>query len=220
MSKNKRKAAAPNHITRVVRKPWLFASVVLGLDIAMLVIGLALSGRAGAGIEYTVEGASIVKSDPLAFFGIIAAAVLGINCVLIAFMLAGAVSRSKRRAGVILGSAGLLAVSLVMLAGSAFMALGAPVKSEKYYSYTDETLRIIIEETQPYFGRGTASVYMTSTEESGKAVLLARTDIAEYADSDERYSIAWQSENILQIGFSDGVHYRTLAMTVDRTLLE
>lgn len=214
------KQHSSRNISSLLRKPWLFASAVFGLDIAMLVIGLVLSGRSGEGIVYTANGDSIVKDDPLSFFGVIAAVVLGINCVLIALILAGAFTRSKRRGGVIAGSAGLLLVSLAMVASSAFMVLGAPVKSEKYYSYTDETLRLIVEETKPYFGEGTASFYMTNSEENGNAILLARTGITDYADSAERYTIAWNSESILTIGFADGTHYRTLTITVDRSLLE
>ena len=219
MKKKKRGEPAHGGVSRIVRRTWLFASAALGLDIAMLVIGMVLSRSAGAGIAYTVEGSVIHKDYPLAFFGVIAAVVLGINCVLIALMLAGAFSRNKRRIAVILGSAGLLAVSLAMIASSAFMALGAPVKSEKYYSYTDENLRLIVEEDEPYFGTGTASFYMTEGEH-GKAVLLAKTDISTYADSSERYNIAWLSENTMQIGFADREHYRTLTIPVDRSLLE
>ncbi|MGN1339360.1 MAG: hypothetical protein ACI4WS_03620, partial [Oscillospiraceae bacterium] len=169
MSRNKSHDPAPSRISRLVRKPWLFASAILGLDIAMLVVGMVLSGRSDAGIIYTANGNNIGKDDPMAFFGVVAAVVLGVECVLIAFMLAGAFSRKKRRAGVILRAAGLLTLSLVMVGCSAFMALGAPVKEERYYGYSDETMRLIIEETEPYFGIGTMSIYMTTSEESGKA---------------------------------------------------
>lgn len=219
MKKNKRGEAAHSGVSRIVRRTWLFASAALGLDIAMLVIGMVLSRSAGVGIVYTVEGSVIHKDDPLAFFGVVAAVVLGINCVLIALMLAGAFSRNKRRTAVILGSVGLLALSLIMIASAAFMALGAPVKSEKYYSYTDESLKLIAEEDEPYFGDGSVSFYMTEGE-NNKAVLLAKTSISTYADSDERYKITWISESIIQIGFVDGEHYRTLTIPVDRSLLE
>lgn len=220
MMRKKSHDPAPNRISRLVRKPWLFASAILGLDIAMLAAGMALSGRSDAGIIYTANGDSIGRDDPMAFFGIVAAVVLGIECVLLALMLAGAFSRGKRRAGVILGSAGLLVLSLVMVGSSAFMAMGAPVKQQRYYSYSDETLRLIIEESEPYFGEGSTSFYMTTSAENGKAVLLAKTDISDYADGAERYNIVWKNENTLQIGFADGINYRTLTITVDKSLLE
>ena len=220
MRKKSRGESAPGRITRLVRRTWLFASAVLGLDIAMLVIGMVLSGHSGDGVTYTVSGDSIIKDDPLAFFGVVAAAVLGVICVLLAFLLAGAFSRSKRRAGGILGAAGLLALSLAMVGGSAFMALGAPVKNQKFYNYSDETLQLIVEETEPYFGGGTAAFYITSAAQGGKAVLLAKTDITDYAESADRYSIKWNSEDLMQIGFADGIHYRTLTVKVDRSLLQ
>lgn len=220
MSRKKRSTAAPNRISRLTRKPWLFASVILGLDIAMMVIGMVLSGRSGEGMVYTYNGDSIIKDDPLAFFGVIAAVVVGVECVFIAFMLAGAFSRSKRRGGVMLGAAGLLILSLAMVGSSAFMALGAPVKAQRYYSYTDEELILVIEETEPYFGAGTAAFYMTASDENGKAVLLTKTQISTFADDADRFAIAWNSENLLSVSFTDGVHYRTLTFEVDRSLLE
>lgn len=210
----------PNRISLLLRKPWLFAGAVFGLDLAMLIAGMALSGFSGGGIVYTANGDSIGRDDPLSFFGAVAAVVLGINCLLIALIIAGAFTKTKRRGAVILGAAGLLAVSLVMIGCSAFMALGAPVKSRRYYSYSDEALRLIAEETEPYFGSGKVSFYMTASEESGRAILLASTDITEYSDGAERYNITWNSENLLRIGFADGAHYRTLTITVDRSELE
>lgn len=219
MKKRKKSKAVPqSKCSTLLRKPWLFAGAVFGLDLAMLLIGLVLSGVSSEGITYTADGDGIVKDNPLAFFGVIAAVVLGINCALIALMIAGAFTR-KRSAATILGAAGLLLVSLMTLGSSAYMALGSPVKSEQYFSYSDESLRLIIEESEPYFGKGTVSFYMTA-EESSKAVLLARTDISEYADDAERYTIAWKSDNLLQVDFADGINYRTLTITVDRSLLE
>lgn len=220
MKKRKKTKAAPRSETfSLLRRPWLFAGAVFGLDLAMLVIGMVLSGMSFT-VNYTANGDEIVKDDPLSFFGVIAAVVLGINCLLIALILAGSFSK-KNRGAVILGAAGLLLVSLAMIGSSAYMALGSPVRSQRYFVYTDEDLRLIAEESDTYFGKGAVSFYLTSAEEeNGKAVLLARTDISEFADSEDRYAISWTDDGKLSIDFVDGVKLRTLTVAVDRSQLE
>ncbi len=220
MKKRKKSAIVPQSgAISLLHKTWLFAGSVLGLDIVMLIIGIILSGMSFT-VNYTANGGEIIKDDPISFFGVISAVVLGINCLLIALMLAGAFTR-KRRTPTILGAAGLLLVSLAMIGSSAYMVLGSPVRSERYFSYTDDSLRLIAEESDPYFGKGTVSFYLTSgTEESGKAVLLAKTDISEYSDSEDRYSISWISDDVLRIDFPDGARYRNLTITLDKSKLE
>lgn len=216
--RNKGKNAPDSRAKALLRKPWLFAGAAFGLDLAMLITGMALSGVRSGGITYTASGSSIERSDPLAFFGIVAAAVIGVVCVLVALIVAGAFMK-RRRAAQILGAAGLLAVSLVMVGGSAYMATGAPVRDRRWYSYSDESNRLIIEETEPYFGRGMVGFYLAGMADEGEAVLLAQTDIQDYSNGEERYNIAWIGDDKIQISFQDGINYRTLTIPVDTSLL-
>lgn len=199
-------------VQRIMRKPQIFAGTVFGLDIAMLVVGLVLSANRPQP-DYIVNGDSVVRLDPMAFFGVTAAVVLGINCVLIAMIAAGAFRR-KNKAAQLLAAAGLLAVTLAMLGGSAYMAAGSPIKSERYYKYTDEASRLIVAETEPWFGLGSAAFLMADGD--GSATVLARTVISEYADGAERYSIEWLSDSVLGISFEDGGKLRTLTIETDR----
>ena len=86
--------------------------------------------------------------------------------------------------------------------------------------YSDEELRLIIEETEPYFGGCTVAFYLTGTEDEGKAALLAVTDLNEFNVSDDRYKISWAAENTLTVGFEDGANYRQLTIPIDRSHIE
>lgn len=214
----RRKSMPEGRLNALLKRPWLFAGTVLGLDIAMLVIGLVLSGISFER-TYTLSENGIERSNPLAFFGVIAAAVIGLCCVLTAFIIAGAFLK-KRRAVQIAGAAALLVLSLAMVGASAVMAVGIPPAERNYYSYTDEKMRLIAEESKQYFGGGTVSFFLTKTENSERLILLASTDISELADNSERYAITWISGNVLQIGFTDGDRYRTLTIETDLSSLD
>lgn len=211
-TKKGKAASQPSVMQRLMRKPQLFAGIVFGLDIAMLIAGLALSANRPQP-EYLVSGDNIVRSDPMAFFGVTAAVVLGINCVIIAFIAAGALQR-KNKAAQILAAVGLLIVSLAMLGGSAYMAGGSPIRAERYYRYTDENHRLIVAETEPWFGLGSAAFMMA--QEDGSVKVLARTVITEYADGDERYTIEWLSDTDLGISFEDGGKLRALTIALEK----
>lgn len=209
----------------IIRKPWIFAGAAFALDIVMLVMGIILSGLDFSGdIVYTVTESEVKQSDPLWFFGVAAAAALGICCVMVGLIIGGAFSfKGRIRAEWIAGSVGLLVASLAMIGCSAYMTLGFPAKSAKLYSYSDETYQIIIEESEPYFGKASVAFYIANAGDSDSkgAMLLAKTDLNELSDSDERYSIDWISEEDLIIGFQDGESsYRTLQMKVDKQALE
>ena len=149
----------------------------------------------------------------------VSAVVVALLCVLIGLIIGGAFLK-KRRAAQITGAAGLLIVSLAMVGSSAFMALGSPVRERYSVSYSDEELRLIIEETEPYFGGCTVAFYLTGTEDEGKAALLAVTDLNEFNVSDDRYKISWAAENTLTVGFEDGANYRQLTIPIDRSRIE
>ena len=85
---------------------------------------------------------------------------------------------------------------------------------------SSEELRLIIEETEPYFGGCTVAFYLTGTEDEGKAALLAVTDLNEFNVSDDRYKISWAAENTLTVGFEDGANYRQLTIPIDRSHIE
>ncbi len=221
MSRNRKAKRSPLPESRaraLLRKPWLFAGAAFGLDIAMLITGMALSA-AKIPVEYTANGSDIEKTAPLAFFGIIAAAVIGVVCILVGLIISGAFLK-KHRAAQILGAAGLLVVSLAMVGSAAFMAVGSPIKARNSVSYSDDEVRIIIEETQPYIGKSSVAIFLTGISNTGKAMLLAATELNEYGISDDRYSIDWVSENDLMISFQDGINYRQLTIPVDRSKIE
>lgn len=214
--KEKRSRQQPGGSRRLLKNPWIFAGSALLLDTAMLAVGLILSNLHPK-VEYTLTSDSVEHSQPLAFFGIIAAAALGIVCVLTAFIIAGAFLK-KRRAAQIAGAAALLVVSVVMIGASALTALGIPAKDRTFVSYSDDYMRLIIEEEQPYSGTGKAYFFMTDTEGSHKVKLLACTDIAEYSTADDdRYTVEWLSEDSIAVSFPDGGNYRTLQMSFDRS---
>lgn len=199
----------------ILGKPWIFAGAAFGLDLAMLAAGLALS-VVKLPVEYTANGDSIERSQPLAFFGVTAAVVIALVCVLVGFIAAGAVLK-KRKAVRLAGAAGLLIVSLAMVGGSAFMALGPGVKSRQSVSYSDEFRRMIVEETQNSLGGCTAAFFLTGTDKTGEAKLVAETGLREYCtgDLEDRYAVSWLDETTLQIGFEDGTTYRTLSFEVE-----
>lgn len=216
--RNSKKKAPESRWQSLLKKPWIFAGAAFGLDLAMLIAGMVLSA-AKLPVEYTASGDSIVHSQPLAFFGVTTAVVVALLCVLIGLIIGGAFLK-KRRAAQITGAAGLLIVSLAMVGSSAFMALGSPVRDRYSVSYSDEELRLIIEETEPYFGGCTVAFYLTGAEDEGKAALLAVTDLNEFNVSDDRYKISWAVENTLTVGFEDGANYRQLTIPIDRSRIE
>lgn len=221
MSRNRKakKNPAPESRARaLLRKPWLFAGAAFVLDLAMLVTGMALSA-AKIPVEYTANGSDIEKTAPLAFFGVIAAVVIGIICVLVGLIISGAFLK-KHRLVQIFGAAGLLAVSLAMVGSSAFMALCSPIRAQSTVSYSDDEVRLIIEETQPYIGKSSVAFYLTGTEDSGKAVLLASTDLNVYGISNDRYSVNWVSNSSIMVAFEDGANYRQITIPVDRSKIE
>lgn len=215
-NKAQKKEKAPvSRFQSLLRKPWLFAGSALGLDIAMLVTGMVLS-RVHIEPEYTLVDKTIQRSQPLAYFGVIAAVVLGIICVLTALIIAGAFMK-KRRAAQFAGAVALLIISMFMVGASAVTALGSPTQSRTLISYTDEELTLFIEEEHPYYGSGVVSFFLTDSEQE-KIVRLASTDISEYSTDDERYTVSWVSDDVLTVGFQDGMNYRTVQMNVDRTV--
>lgn len=215
-NKARKKEKAPvSRFQSLLRKPWLFAGSALGLDIAMLVTGMVLS-RVNIEPEYTLADNAVQRSQPLGFFGVIAAVVLGIICVLTALIIAGAFTK-KKRAAQFAGAAALLVVSLCMIGVSAVTALGLPPQSRTLVSYTDEELTLLIEEEHRYAGNGVVSFFLTDGSKE-KVVRLASTEITEYSSSDDRYMVSWVSDDILTVGFQDGMNYRTVQMNVDRTV--
>lgn len=221
MSRNRKTKKAPVPESRarsLLKKPWLFAGAAFGLDIAMLIAGMALS-KSNIPIKYTVNGSDIEKTDPLAFFGVIAAAVIGVVCVLVGLMIGGAFLKRHRPAQ-IMGAVGLLMVSLAMVGSSAYMALGSPIKAHSSVSYSDEEVRLIIEETQPYFGKSSVAFYLTGKSDEGKAVLLAASDLNEYGISDDRYTVNWVSDSTLMVSFQDGINYRQITIPADKSKIE
>lgn len=213
--KQKKSKAGGNKFREFLKKPWIFAGAALLLDTDMLAVGMILSGMRPE-VEYTLTETTVERSQPFAFFGVIAAVAVGIVCVMVAFIIAGAFLK-KRRAASFVGAAGLLAVSLVMIGVSALTALGFPPKSRNYISYSDENLRLIIEEEEQFSGKGTASFFLTDSGGSGRVELIASTDITEYsAEGEERYTVNWITNTIMVIGFEDGGNYRTIQADVGK----
>ena len=214
--KRKKQAPAKSRVSSLLQRPWLFAGAVLGLDIAMLVMGMVLSGISFE-VTYSLNDIGVERSQPLAFFGVIAAVVLGLDCVLAAFIIAGSFLK-KRRAAQIAGASALLVLSVIMIGGSAFMALGLPPKSRQYFNFNDTEYRLIIEEDEYYSGKGKLTLFLTDAAgKTGQVGYLASTDLRESSTSAERFEIEWKSDDVLEVGFVDGGSYRTLSMNIDRS---
>lgn len=208
------KTQPESRLQRLLGRPWLFAGAALGLDLAMLVTGIVLS-NVTIEPEVIVSGTTVSRSEPKAFFGVTAAVVLGIVCVLTAFVIAGAF-RKKHRAVQIAGAAGLLAVSLAMVGSSAYMAVGFPPETVHCYSFSDERHQLMIVEDKYASGKNSVSFYITLAGEGEKtAKRLATTALGELSDSAERYSVTWVSGTQLMVSFEDGANYRSVQMTVE-----
>ena len=212
-----KKTAPENRWQSLLKKPWIFAGAAFGLDLAMLIAGMALSA-VKLPVEYTASGDSIERTQPLAFFGVIAAVVVALVCMLIGLIIAGAFLK-KRRAAQIMGAAGLLVVSLAMVGSSTFMALGSPVKNRESVSFSDDELRIIIEETEPYFGGSSVAFFLTG-KDGGATALIAATDLNVFGADSDRYSVSWVDDNTISVGFEDGINYRQLTIPIDRSQIE
>ena len=105
-----------------------------------------------------------------------------------------------------------------MIGASAVNAVGMPARERRFVSYSDEQMRLIIEEEHPYSGTGKVYFFMTDTGGSHKVKLLACTDLAEYSAAEgDRYNVEWTDDNTVTVGFLDGGNYRTLQMEVDRS---
>lgn len=218
--KKSSKTQPESRFQRLLKKPWLFAGAALGLDLAMLAAGVVLS-RMTFEPDYTATDDLISRSEPLAFFGVTAAVVLGVICVLTALIIAGAV-RKKRGGAQLAGAVGLIVVSLAMLGSSAYMTLGLPPERVNSYSYSDESYQLIIEEDRYSSGNNTVSLYLAKQgdEEARPAVRLAATDLSDLSAEAERYTVNWVGADELMIGFEDAGKYRTLQIKTDKARLD
>lgn len=215
-----RKTQPESRFQRLLNKPWLFAGAAFGLDLAMLVTGIVLS-RMTFEPDYTVTDNIVSRSEPLAFFGVTAAVVLGMICVLTAFIIAGAV-RKKRGSVQLAGAVGLLLVSLAMVGSSAYMTMGFPPERVNSYSYSDESYQLIIEESRYSSGKNSVSLYLAKQGEGDDrpALRLATTELKELSTEAERYTVNWVSGDDLMIGFEDAGNYRTLQIKADKSRLD
>lgn len=192
-------------------KNGIIIGAILLINTALLAAGLVLANIPHE-IIYTLDKDKVQRENPLAFFGIIAAVVLGISCVLTAFLLAGSLSRGKKAPAVIT-AVFLIAVSLVMIGSAAVVVFGFPVSERRCYRYTDENFKLIIEETSSYFTEGSVNFFLAEGEDN-RLRLLAGTTLRDYPGNAERYKLAWVSDTQLMAGFEDGGKYRTIQMNV------
>lgn len=95
--RNSKKKAPESRWQSLLKKPWIFVGAAFGLDLAMLIAGMVLSA-AKLPVDYTASGDSIVHSQPLAFFGVTAAVVVALLCVLIGLIIGGAFLKKRRAA--------------------------------------------------------------------------------------------------------------------------
>ncbi len=213
------KTQPESRFQRLLKKPWLFAGAALGLDLAMLAAGIVLS-RMTFEPDYTATDDLISRSEPLGFFGVTAAVVLGIICVLTALIIAGAV-RKKRGGAQLAGAVGLIVVSLAMLGSSAYMTLGLPPERVNSYSYSDESYQLIIEEDRYSSGNNAVSLYLAKQGDGSRPALrIASTGLSELSEEAERYTVNWVSADELMIGFEDAGSYRTLQIKTDKARLD
>lgn len=201
---------------KIFRRPGIAAGILLAADLALLAGAVIASEAArSAEVTYTFADGKILKSVPLEFCGIIAALALFLQCALAAVLIAGVVlcERDRKSAAVkITGAALLLAVSAGVTGIFAGAAMGFPPRSVQFFAYTDYEFSVVIEEELPWFSEeATLRVYNVDLHD---AELMVSTSLSELSQDAERYAFEWVGENVLRIGFDDGMNYRTLQMTV------
>ncbi len=210
--KKSSKTQPESRFQQLLGRPWIFAGAALGLDLAMLTAGIVLS-KITLEPEVIISGTSISRSEPKSFFGVTAAVVLGVICVLTALIIAGAF-RKKRRAVQLAGAAGLLIASLAMVGSSAYMAVGFPPETVHCYSFTDNKYQLMVVEDK-YPSANSVSFYIARDGEGEKMTKrLATTALGEISESAERYAVTWVGEDQLVVSFQDGANYRSIQMTV------
>lgn len=185
---------------------------------AVAVVLVLLRSKVSA--VYTLSGDGeqpIAMSHPFDFFIIAVIIALVIVASMTAVMIAGILSKKSDTKPVpkVIGSAVLLAVSVLIILLSFFMVRGDIPVETKYYSYSDSNAYIVIAEEKYSDGKGLVKVYMPSlTDNSVK--LLATSWLESFAENEERYSLSWlNNKTLLRIDFTDGKNARMLQISPD-----
>lgn len=209
-------------VPEIFRRPKIAVGIMLAADLALMA-GAVIASRIAesAEVTYTYIDDTVRRSEPMAPCGIIAACALLIQCGLAAVLFAGNLLSGRggdRAAARNVGAALLLAVSVGVTGVFAAAALGLPPQKTQFFSYTDETNQLIIEERQTWFSKGGAlDVFRVEGED---AELLVSTGLEVISPGAERYTLAWLAADVLQIGFEDNGRYRTLQILWENGTVE
>lgn len=206
------------------RRPIMAAVIAIIADLLLLAAAIvlnALRGNFSESYTYTqdlvTEYYTIYAHHPFDLFGIPAAVVLVIVAGMSAVIIAGAFVKSsdgKSGAPHIVGACVLLAASVAVVFLSMFVVKGAQPQHRSYLYYTDETMHLTFIEEKYSEDYGALKIFRIH-EDCDEAELLAMTDISEFAESNERYSLAWIDEDVLQITYADGMNHRSLQLIVE-----
>ena len=199
------------------RKPYLFAMIMGGLDLLLLIAAAVLNSvRGNFEVSYTYEEPVITKHNPLDVFGYGAAAILVLAAVLFAFLLVGILlSRARGRKGAaikVVGAFLLLVISVAVVFFSWNIVIPQTVGKTTAYCYTDETHELIFTEETYLGGEDLLSIYLNNND--GTATFIAATELHERSDNADRYELIWTTVGLLTIRFDDGMNKRTMRVEV------
>ncbi len=199
---------------KILRRPMLAAALAAAVDVFMLAAAVVLDllrDKFSASYSFDLDSISIATSHPYDMFGIFSAAALVFAAVMAAFIIAGGVTLSREKAvGRIVGGVVLIVASAAVILLAFLVVRGKQPEKVGYYTYTDDTLRIVVVEEQYDENLGAAKFFCVS-EDSTEAKLLVSTDISTFANGDkERYTLEWRSDNVLGIKFMDGSKLKVL----------
>lgn len=207
--KSQKNVTAP---PKILRRPMIPAAITILLDLLLIAAALIIS-RMDIPKTYTYENGMITAHSMTDFFGAAAAAVICISAGMSALIIASGVVRKRAEGNAAVFSAisrgaGLLAVSSALAVFAAFIVTGEKPAKVSYYGYTDSSSHILFAEEQ--YSRWNMLCIYDVDEDCGEAALLARTELAELSENDERYSMSNLSDNVLYVAFYDNGKYRTL----------
>ena len=208
---------------KILRRPMIAAAVAIVIDLAVLVSAVVLDSIRGSfqsEYSYTIDIPAdmyiVTESHPYDISGIFFAVALVIAAVMSAVILIGALSKNRvgqKAVSEVVGAAVLLVISAAVILFSYFIVNGSKPSEMTDYSFTDETLQLIIREEKYSEDEGITKIFLIDDEKESIR-LLAMAEISEFAESAERYSISWVTDNTLYIAYSDREMYKTLQINI------
>lgn len=220
-ARKKSKKNQPAPIPKIFRKPMLTAGIMLVLDVLALVAAAVLNAaRENFTADCYVTGGAVIERSPYEWYGIVAAALLVAAAAVSALLIAGSVLRGKARksdmAFEIAAAALLLCLSAGTAGFSAHIVNGKQPVGTEYAVFSYEERSLIFAEEQ-YKTEYLLKIYYaesenTTIEDGTPCEMLVCVPLAELTDGgfEERYSLNSIAEDIVQVGFMDGLNWREL----------